>query len=81
MTPNEYAAGKDRIAAEYKSATAACGALKANAKDVCVAEAKADAKAAMKPAAASTPAEAKSTVSTSRSREGAAHQFKSRRSK
>jgi len=40
MSKDEYKAGKDRIAAEYKSARADCGSLKANAKDVCMAEAK-----------------------------------------
>jgi osmotically-inducible protein OsmY len=40
MTKNEYSAAKKSIAAEYKSASAACGSLLANAKDVCIAEAK-----------------------------------------
>jgi len=39
MSKEQYKAGKDKIAAEYKSAKAACDSLKANAKDVCVAEA------------------------------------------
>ena len=40
MAKDEYKAGKDKIAAEYKSATAGCGSLSANAKDVCLAQAK-----------------------------------------
>ena len=40
MSKDEYKAGKDKIAAEYKSAKAGCGSLSANAKDVCMAEAK-----------------------------------------
>ena len=40
MSKEEYKAGKDKIAAEYKSDKAACGSLSANAKDVCMAEAK-----------------------------------------
>lgn len=40
MSKDEYKAGKDKIAAEYKSAKAACDSLSANAKDVCMAEAK-----------------------------------------
>jgi osmotically-inducible protein OsmY len=40
MSKDDYKAGKDRIAAEYKSAKAACASLTANAKDICVAEAK-----------------------------------------
>lgn len=40
MTKVEYKEGKTRIGAEYKAAKAACGSLAANAKDVCVAEAK-----------------------------------------
>ena len=39
MNPTEYKAGKDKIAAEYKAAKAACDSLKDNSKDVCVAEA------------------------------------------
>lgn len=37
--PNEYQSGKDGIAAEYKSAKAACGYLSGNANDICRAEA------------------------------------------
>jgi osmotically-inducible protein OsmY len=40
MSKDEYKAGRDKIAAEYKSAQAGCGSLLANAKDVCMAEAK-----------------------------------------
>lgn len=40
LSKDDYKAGKDKIAAEYKSAKAGCGSLKANAKDVCMAEAK-----------------------------------------
>jgi len=40
MSKDEYQAAKDKIAANYKSAKARCESLTANAKDVCVAEAK-----------------------------------------
>jgi osmotically-inducible protein OsmY len=40
MSKAEYKAAQNSIAAEYKSATAGCGSLSANAKDVCIAEAK-----------------------------------------
>ncbi|MDP2239463.1 MAG: BON domain-containing protein [Burkholderiales bacterium] len=40
LSKEEYEAGKDKIAAVYKSAKADCDALSANAKDVCMAEAK-----------------------------------------
>jgi hypothetical protein len=43
----DYSAGKTRISADYKAAKAACDAFKANAKDVCVAEAKAKEKVAL----------------------------------
>ena len=39
ISKEAYKSGQDKIAAEYKSAKAACDSLKANAKDVCVAEA------------------------------------------
>lgn len=39
LTQGDYTASKDSIAAEYKSAIAACAALDGNAKDICVAEA------------------------------------------
>ncbi len=40
MNKADYKAGKDRISATYKSEKAACGAMSANAKDICVEEAK-----------------------------------------
>jgi len=40
MDHNEYEAGKSRISADYKADRAACDALKDNAKDVCVEQAK-----------------------------------------
>lgn len=40
MTKTEYQAGKDKIAAEYKTAKTACSSLSGNANDVCVLEAK-----------------------------------------
>ena len=40
MSNDDYKAGKAGIAAEYKSARANCDAFSANAKDVCIAEAK-----------------------------------------
>ncbi len=40
MSKEEYKAAKSSIAAEYKSASASCGSLSANAKDVCIAQAK-----------------------------------------
>ena len=40
ISKDEYKAGKDRIAADYKGAKASCGALSGNAKDICMAEAK-----------------------------------------
>lgn len=43
----DYKAGKTRISADYKAAKATCGALKANAKDVCMQEAKAKEKIAL----------------------------------
>ena len=39
ISKEAYKSGQDKIASEYKSAKAACDSLKANAKDVCVAEA------------------------------------------
>jgi hypothetical protein len=47
MTKAEYKDGKTRIGAEYKTAKAACDTLAANAKDVCVAEAKGKEKTAL----------------------------------
>jgi hypothetical protein len=46
MGKADYSAGKTRISADYKSEKAACAALKSNAKDVCVEEAKAKEKVA-----------------------------------
>ena len=40
MSKDEYKAGRDKIAAEYKSAQTTCNSLAANAKDICMAEAK-----------------------------------------
>jgi hypothetical protein len=40
MSKNDYKAGKDRIAAEYKSAKAGCASLSGNPNDICMAEAK-----------------------------------------
>lgn len=40
MTKAEYKTGNDRISADYKVNLAKCGSLKANAKDICVSEAK-----------------------------------------
>lgn len=40
MTKAEYSLAKDQIAADYKSAKASCNSLAANAKDICVVEAK-----------------------------------------
>ena len=40
MSKQEYKAAQDRIAADYKSAKAGCDSLSANAKDVCMAEAR-----------------------------------------
>lgn len=47
ISMEEYKVGKDKIAAEYKSAKAACASLTANAKDICVVEAKGKEKVAM----------------------------------
>jgi hypothetical protein len=46
MSASEYGAAKDRAAADYKAAKAKCDGLSGNAKDVCVAEAKAGEKKA-----------------------------------
>ena len=40
ISKDEYKADKSKIAAEYKSAKAACGSLAGNAKDICAVEAK-----------------------------------------
>lgn len=46
ITKADHAAGKTRISADYKAAKTACDALTANAKDICVEEAKAKEKIA-----------------------------------
>ena len=46
MSKDDYTAGKTRISADYKSDKSACSSLKANAKDICVEEAKAKQKVA-----------------------------------
>ena len=46
MAKPDYTAAKSRIGAEFKTAKAACGSLSANAKDICIAEAKAKEKVA-----------------------------------
>ena len=40
MSKDDYKAGKDSIKANYKSAKAGCDSFAANAKDICIAEAK-----------------------------------------
>lgn len=40
LTKAEYSTQKDQIKAEYKASRDKCGTMKANAKDICVAEAK-----------------------------------------
>jgi len=47
MAKSDYRAGKTRISADYKTDKAACASLKANAKDICVQEAKAKEKVAL----------------------------------
>lgn len=46
MSKADYKAGKTRISADYKADKAACDSLAANAKDICVQEAKAKEKVA-----------------------------------
>lgn len=46
ISKDDYKAGKDKIAAEYKSAKAGCASLSANPNDICVAETKGRAKIA-----------------------------------
>lgn len=46
ISKDEYKVGKDKIAAEYKVAKAACAPLAGNPKDICVAEAKGNEKVA-----------------------------------
>jgi len=40
LSKDDYKAGRDRISNDYKTAKAACNALSANPKDICVAQAK-----------------------------------------
>jgi osmotically-inducible protein OsmY len=40
ISKDEYKAGQDKIAADFKSAKSACDSLKANARDSCMAEAR-----------------------------------------
>lgn len=47
MSKPDYTAAKTRISADYKAAKAACGSMSANAKDICVEEAKAKQKVAL----------------------------------
>ena len=47
MSKPDYLSSKDRIAAEYKTAKAACEPLSSNAKDVCMAQAKGGEKVAL----------------------------------
>jgi len=47
MSKSDYQAGKGRIAAEYKSAKAACTSLSGNTSDICMAEAKGTEKVAI----------------------------------
>jgi hypothetical protein len=47
MTKDDYKAGKTRISADHKSDKAACASLTANAKDICVQEAKGKEKVAL----------------------------------
>ena len=46
LSKDDYKAGKDQIAAEYKSAKAGCGSLSGNPNDICVAKAKGQEKVA-----------------------------------
>jgi hypothetical protein len=47
LSKAEYQASKDRIAAEYKTAKAGCDSMPANAKDVCLAQARGGEKVAL----------------------------------
>lgn len=47
ITKSDYSAGKDRIKADYKADRAACDKLTANAKDICVQQAKGKEKVAL----------------------------------
>ena len=46
LSKTEYKSGKDRIAAAYTAAKAACGSLSGNSKDICIVEAKGNEKTA-----------------------------------
>ncbi len=46
VSKDDYAAGKTRISAAYKTDKSACSSMKSNAKDICVEEAKAKEKVA-----------------------------------
>jgi len=47
MAKDDYKAGKDKIAAEYKTSKAGCASLSGNANDICVADAKGKEKVAL----------------------------------
>jgi hypothetical protein len=47
MSKDDYKAGKDKITAEYKLAKASCASLSGNPKDICMAGAKGNEKAAL----------------------------------
>jgi hypothetical protein len=47
MSKTDYKAGKDKIAAEYKTGKAACASLAGNVKDICTADAKGKEKVAL----------------------------------
>jgi carboxypeptidase C (cathepsin A) len=47
MTKDAYKSGKDGISSQYKTNKAACDAMSANAKDICVEEAKAKERVAL----------------------------------
>jgi hypothetical protein len=46
LSKDDYKASKDKITAEYKTAKTGCASLSANAKDICIAEAKGQEKVA-----------------------------------
>jgi osmotically-inducible protein OsmY len=62
LSKTDFTAGKDKIAAEYKSAKAACASLSGNAKDICVVEAKGKEKVAKAELDASYKPSAKATL-------------------
>jgi osmotically-inducible protein OsmY len=71
MSKDQYKSSKDKIAAEYKSANAACDSLSANAKDVCIAEAKGKQKVAKAELEASNKPSAKTRYAVSIAKAGA----------